>query len=79
MNVKVRLFALTHEIVDKTEFNQTLPQGSTLGDFSKVLFIAYPALENLKIRFAINMSYVNMDTVLQEADEIACIPPVGGG
>ena len=79
MIVKVRLFALTREIVGKTEMNQTLPEGSTLGDFSKVLFIAYPALESLKIRFALNMAYANLDTILHEADEIACIPPVGGG
>ena len=79
MIVKVRLFALTREIVGKAAFEQTLPQNATLHDFSELLFNTYPVMQNLGLKFAINMAYTSLDTVLHDGDEIACIPPVGGG
>ena len=79
MIVNVKFFALTRELVGKSKSRQKLENGSTLDDFTQLLFAEFPALKSLGLRFAVNMTYAPMDTVLFDADEIACIPPVGGG
>ncbi len=79
MVINVRLFALTREIAGKKAFIQTLTEGATLEDFTRVLYETHPAMRNLKLRFAVNMTYSTLDTILHENDEVACIPPVGGG
>ncbi|TFG70133.1 MAG: MoaD/ThiS family protein, partial [Anaerolineales bacterium] len=57
----------------------TFPADATLADFAHWLYTTYPAMEPLRVRFAINMAYAPLETVLHNGDEIACIPPVGGG
>ena len=39
----------------------------------------YPALEAQRVRFAVNQAYASLNTPLHDGDEVACIPPVGGG
>ena len=34
---------------------------------------------HLGIRFALNQHYVTADTVLEDGDEVAFLPPLGGG
>ena len=79
MNITIRFFALSREIVGKSKLHHYVPDDSTLETVKQWLFETYPALKHIQMKFAVNKAYAAMDSVLQENDEIACIPPVGGG
>jgi len=79
MHVNVRFFAVSREMVGAERQMYTLPEDATLQDLQHQLFAAYPALEAQRVRFAVNLTYAPLTTVLHEGDEVACIPPVGGG
>ena len=77
--VQVRLFASARECVGTTPLSQTLPAGATVGDLSAQLYDNYPGLRDLRLRYAVNTAYAGQETELHDGDEVACIPPVGGG
>ncbi len=81
MKVKVRFFALHRDIVGSPELELELPDGTTLGQLWARLGEQYPALvpATRSIMYARNESYASPDTVLQDGDEAAFIPPVSGG
>jgi len=79
MKVQVRLFAAARERVGQGQLVHELPGGATVGDLAEDLFRLYPGLEKMRLQFAVNASYAKEDTVLRDSDEVACIPPVGGG
>ena len=77
--VQVRLFASARECVGTAHLSQTLPAGATVRDLAASLYGSYPGLQDLRLRYAVNTAYSGPDTVLHDGDEVACIPPVGGG
>jgi molybdopterin converting factor subunit 1 len=79
MHIDVRFFAISREMAGAERQTYTLPEGATLQDLQDQLFTAYPALEAQRVRFAVNLTYAPLDTTLHDGDEVACIPPVGGG
>lgn len=79
MLVIVRFFAVSRELTGAERQPYTLPEDATLQDLQDQLFAAYPALEAQRVRFAVNLIYASLDTTLHDGDEVACIPPVGGG
>ncbi|HNT74691.1 MAG TPA: molybdopterin converting factor subunit 1 [Anaerolineae bacterium] len=79
MRVNVRFFAVSREIAGMAQQPHTLPEGATLQDLQAQLFADYPALAAQRVRFAVNLTYAPLTSPLHEGDEIACIPPVGGG
>ncbi|TKJ30347.1 MAG: molybdopterin converting factor subunit 1 [Chloroflexi bacterium B3_Chlor] len=81
MRVKVRLFGAPREALGKREIQQDLPSGSTVQDLMDLLMEEYPALRSHSsmIRMALNRKYVLLEAQLREGDEVAFIPPVGGG
>ena len=79
MKVQVRLFAAARELAGAGSLAQTLPDGATVGDLAGALFATYPGLQAMRLRFAVNASYAGLERVLCDGDEVACIPPVGGG
>jgi len=79
MQVTVRFFAVSREMAGTERQIYTLPEGATLQELQNRLFATYPALEAQRVRFAVNMTYIPLSEVLYEGDEVACIPPVGGG
>lgn len=76
MKVVVRLFAGLRELAGTRSLEIELPPGSTAAD-------VWPALalgaEPPGLLLAINKTYAGRDTLLQEGDEVALIPPVSGG
>ncbi|TFG68915.1 MAG: MoaD/ThiS family protein, partial [Anaerolineales bacterium] len=64
MIINVRFFALTREITGKPSYTCTFPADATLADFAHWLYTTYPAMEPLRVRFAINMAYAPLETVL---------------
>jgi molybdopterin converting factor subunit 1 len=80
MQVTVRFFAVTREIVGATSQVYTLSQGGTLQTLQAALFETFPELAEQRVRFAVNQTYASsLLEALHDGDEVACIPPVGGG
>jgi len=81
MREKVRLFGAPREALGRREIEEVLPSGSTVQDLMDLLMEEYPALRTRSsmIRMAVNRKYVSLGAQLREGDEVAFIPPVGGG
>ena len=79
MKVQVRLFAAARELVGSGSMMQVLPAQATVRDLVDALLEAYPGLSEMRLKFAVNSAYASLDTALCDGDEVACIPPVGGG
>jgi molybdopterin converting factor subunit 1 len=79
MKLTVKYFAASREIVGTGEMVQELPDGATVGELRDVLFGSYPALSPLVVKFAVNRVYAPWDAELHDGDQVALIPPVGGG
>ena len=81
MKVVVRLFAAPREALGRGAIEQEIPPGSTLQDLLNALLERFPTLRPYVpvCHFALNRSHATCDAELHEGDEVALIPPVGGG
>ena len=79
--VRVRFFAAPREALGKAEVEKEVPAGTTVGELLELLTQEYPALRPYTrfVSVAVNRAYVGMQAELHDGDEIACLPPVGGG
>ena len=79
--VRVRFFAAPREALGMEEIEIELPAGTTVGKLIDLLTEEYPVLRSYTrfISVAVNRAYVGMQTELRDGDEVACLPPVGGG
>ncbi len=80
MKIKVLYFAEAERIAGLHEeimqFN-----GSSVEEFLHYIVVKHPRLNTIanKIAVAVNMEYVDKDTILKNGDTLAIIPPVQGG
>jgi molybdopterin converting factor subunit 1 len=81
MKVKVKFFAAPREALGKSELEVTLPAGATAADLIEHVKQEHPVLRAYTrfLSVAVNRAYVGMQTELHDGDEVACLPPVGGG
>ena len=81
IRVKVKFFAAPREALGMREIEVDLPVGTTAGELIDRLTEEYPVLRPYTrfINVAVNRAYVGMQTELHDGDEVACLPPVGGG
>ena len=81
ITVKVRFFAAPREAIGTREIEKEVPAGTTVGELIELLTKEYPALRPYTrfVSVAVNRAYVGMQTQLHDGDEVACLPPVGGG
>lgn len=79
MIVRVLFFAYLRERCGVRETSVEIPAGASVADLWDVLRARYPALEEQRLRFAVNQAYVDNAHSLHENDELALIPPVSGG
>jgi molybdopterin converting factor subunit 1 len=81
MEIKVRFFAAPREALGTSELEVTLPEGATVTDLIEHLKTEYPILRAYTrfLSVAVNRAYVGWQTELHDGDEVACLPPVGGG
>jgi molybdopterin converting factor subunit 1 len=81
MSIHVRYFAALRETTGRSDETFELPAGTTVAEVSKLLLESYPALKDILARcaVAINRSYTTLQAVLDDGDELAFIPPLGGG
>jgi molybdopterin converting factor small subunit len=79
MRVEVRLYAGARELAGAGSLTRSLSAGATVQDLAEALYDAHPGLRDMRLKFAVNASYADPGTALHDGDEVACIPPVGGG
>jgi molybdopterin converting factor subunit 1 len=79
VKIKIRFFAGPREQLGVGELVRELPAGATVQTLANLLVQEYPALGPFRIKYAVNSAYVSTETELHDGDEVACIPPVGGG
>ena len=78
MQVQVRYFAVLRERAGCAEDSIDVQPGVTVGQLYASLFPPSEA-GHLPIMFAVNEAYVHADRILENGDEVAFIPPLGGG
>jgi molybdopterin converting factor subunit 1 len=81
IRVKVRFFAAPREALGVGELEMNVPSGTTVEGLVARLTEQHPVLRAYTrfLSVAVNRAYVGMQTALQDGDEVACLPPVGGG
>ncbi len=81
MEIRVIAFASLREVLGTPERPLRLPEGATLRDAWELLEREYPALgaHRASLRIARNGRLVTLESGLSDGDEIAVLPPVGGG
>ena len=81
MKVKLKFFASWREMVGKSEMEWPLKEGQNAEELLAGLVAEYPALAGIASRslVMVNHRYADRQAVLQPGDEVAFIPPVGGG
>ena len=79
IRVHVRLFAAYRESAGTNRLDTSVPSGATVSQLLQSLAIEVPALERTRGLVAVNHTYAQPDTLLQDGDEVALIPPVSGG
>lgn len=75
MQIKIRYFAWLRERRGASEEWMTLETACTVATLFQQIFEHEPS----GIRFAVNAEYVDGDTVIESGDEVAFLPPMGGG
>ncbi len=81
MRIRVLAFARLREILNAAETALELDADARVGDAWAALAEGRPALEEHRAstRVACNGKLVALDHALHDGDEIALLPPVGGG
>ena len=81
IRVRVRFFAAPREALGMGEVEREIPAGSTVEQLIELLTQEYPTLRAYTrfVSVAVNRAYVGLQTELHDGDEVACLPPVGGG
>jgi molybdopterin synthase catalytic subunit len=81
MRIIVKCFAGCRDAVGATSVSVELPAGATVGEAFAGLIETYPALAGYdrSVMLAVNREYADRKAVLEDGDELACIPPVSGG
>jgi len=81
MDIHVKFFAAPREALGESEIEVTVPDGTTVAEVIDRLVERYPVL-SAHTRFlsvAVNRAYVSVQTEVHDGDEVALLPPVGGG
>jgi molybdopterin synthase catalytic subunit len=81
MNVRVLAFARIREIVGFAQREFALPERAGTRELWELLLAAHPALADLakSTRIARNGALLSAAAELAEGDEVALLPPAGGG
>ena len=79
--LRVVAFARLRELLGFGEASIGVPDGTTAEGVWAELVTAAPQLDALRAstRFACNGTLIDAATTLREGDELALLPPVGGG
>jgi molybdopterin converting factor subunit 1 len=80
-SVRVLLFGRVRELAGSGETTVAVPAGATVGSVADRLAAATPAVAPHlgRCSFAVNAVYARRDAPVRAGDEVAVIPPIGGG
>jgi molybdopterin converting factor subunit 1 len=81
MTVRVKLFAAARELAGCDELAAEVAKGATVADVRREIVKAVPAVQSIMAHslWAVDAHYAEEGTVVNEASEVALIPPVSGG
>ncbi len=81
LELGVKLFASVREAQGSDSVPVTLTEGASVADLLDALAERYPAIARHRaaLAVAVNHTIVHTDAFLNRGDEVALIPPVGGG
>ncbi len=81
MRVRVLAFARLRELLGAASLERTVPDGATAAQAWDALAAEFPALVPLaaSTRLARNGTAIGRDAALRDGDELALLPPFGGG
>jgi molybdopterin synthase sulfur carrier subunit len=81
IQVTIKLFAIFQEVYGIDQMQIKLESGAIASQIFDHLVSQHPHLEKWRslTRYAINLNFAEPDTVLNNGDEVALIPPVSGG
>ena len=81
MRVTARFFAALREEIADREMTFALEEGATVHALLERLVAAHPQVSDHldSLHVAVNQVYADAQTVLRDGDEVALLPPVGGG
>lgn len=81
MKLNLKFFSTYRDVVGLREMTLELQKGASLQTLLEILVKHYPGLTAYAetVIMAVNRDFASMDTKLMEGDEIALMPPVGGG
>lgn len=81
MEVTVKLFAGLAETLGTAAVTCDLSSTATVADMKRSLSLLYPdmSLQISRALVAVNQRYADLDVAIRSTDEVALIPPVGGG
>ena len=81
LELGVKLFASVREAQGSESVPVTLGDGASVADLLDALAERYPAIaqQRAALSVAVNHTIVGADALLASGDEVALIPPVGGG
>ncbi len=81
MRIHIRYFAALREAAGRDEETLDVADGALVGVVRDLLSTRHEALSLLLPRcaVAVNKAYAGLDTALRDGDELAFLPPVGGG
>lgn len=81
MTLTVKLFAAIRDHAATDSVAVELPHQATVADLRRELCSRFPHISQLLTRsaIAVNHDFAQESDVLQQADEVAVIPPVSGG
>lgn len=81
MKITLILFASAREIAGREKVEVELKEGARIGDCKEALLKMFPAIKKIidKCSYAVNMDIKGEDSLLNEGDEVAVLPPVSGG
>ena len=80
MEIQLLFFGITTDIVGVNRMKYQLEEASTVGLLKKSLITNFSELKNINdFAIAINEEYVEDETIINNNDVVAIIPPVSGG
>jgi molybdopterin converting factor subunit 1 len=81
VRVRMRYFAALREAAGAEAEALELPEGADVGAARTALAARHPAIARLLpgCAIALNRAYTTADAPLADGDELAFIPPLGGG
>ena len=81
IQVQVMFFHVLRDLVGREKEKMQIESGTTVSDLLMDLYAEHPQLDELDqtVMLAVNQEYSKRSRVLEDGDEVALLPPVGGG